>query len=58
MRANMDLQKMASMPWGGSGSAWYHAYSRAKKAIEAAQDQVRAAHDGLLGFLGHAADDA
>lgn len=57
-RANMDLQKMATMPWGGSGSAWDHAYCRAKKAMEIAQDEIRRAHGGLLKYLGHTTEDA
>ncbi len=53
MRANMYLNKMAAMPWGGSGSAWHQAYSFAKKAIERSQDEIPTAHETLLAYLGH-----
>lgn len=49
MRANMSLQKMATMPWGGSGSAWHHAYSFAQKAIIRARSAIPAARATLLG---------
>jgi hypothetical protein len=53
MQANMYLQKMATVPWGGSGSAWHHAYSFASKAITRAQSEVPAALKELLSYLGH-----
>lgn len=55
MRANMSLQKMATMPWGGSGSAWDHAYAFAQKAITCAQTEIPTARATLLGHLGHPA---
>jgi hypothetical protein len=58
MRANMSLQKMATMPWGGSGSAWDHAYSFAQKAIACAREEIPAARVALLGHLGHSAGSA
>ena len=53
LRANMYLQKMSTMPWGGSGSAWHHAYSFTQKAIVCAKTEVPAARHALLGHLGH-----
>jgi hypothetical protein len=58
MRANMYLQKMATVPWGGSGSAWYQAYSFAQKAITCAQTEIPIAHEALLKHLGHSQNDA
>jgi hypothetical protein len=57
MRANMSLKKMATMPWGGNGSAWHHAYSNAMKSIERAQTQIPMALKALLKHLSHE-DDA
>jgi len=53
LQANMYLQKMATMPWGGSGSAWHQAYSFGEKAITCAQTEVPAARDALLRHLGY-----
>jgi HNH endonuclease len=58
MRANMSLKKMATMPWGGDGSAWHHAYSSAHKAITCAQSEIPAARRVLLDHLGHSAASA
>jgi len=58
MRANMSLNKMAIMPWGGSGSAWHHAYADAKKTIERSQVQIPEALNALLKHLSHKEDDA
>lgn len=58
MRANMCLQKMASLPWGGSGSAWHHAYSFAQKAITRVQTELPTARAPLLGYLGHSDEPA
>lgn len=58
MCANMSLNKMAIMPWGGSGSAWHHAYMDAKKIIERSQTQIPEALDALLAHLSHKEDDA
>ncbi len=58
MRANMSLNKMARMPWGGSGSAWHHAYMDAKKTIEGSQPKIPEALDALLAHLKHEGDDA
>jgi hypothetical protein len=53
MRANMHLRKMATMPWGGGGSAWGHAYTDAVKAIERSQTEIHEAYAELLAHLGH-----
>jgi len=58
MRANMYLQKMAIMPWGGSGSSWHDAYTFAQKAIASAQKEIPLAQEALLKHLGHSHDDA
>lgn len=58
MRANMYLKKMATMPWGASGSAWHHAYTFAIKAIERSQTEIPKAHETLLSHLGHTKEDA
>jgi uncharacterized protein YukE len=58
MRANMHLNKMASMPWGGSGSAWHHAYSFAMKAINRSQEEITEAYTALLEHLGHEKEEA
>lgn len=58
MRANMHLGKMATMPWGGGGSAWGHAYSFAMKAIECSQTEILKACETLLAHLGHTKDNA
>ena len=52
MQANMYLHKMAILPWGGSGSAWHHAYSFAMKAITRAQAEVPEALEALMSYLG------
>ena len=57
MRANMYLHKMATLPWGGTGSAWHQAYSFARKAIKCAQREIPAARHALLKHLG-TPDDA
>jgi hypothetical protein len=54
MRANMYLQKMATIPWGGSG-AWPQAYEFSQKAIVCAQREIPAALTTLLSHLGHSA---
>jgi len=58
MRANMSLNKMSRMPWGGSGSPWHHAYMDAKKTIEGSQPKIPEALDALLAHLKHEGDDA
>jgi len=58
MRANMHLRKMTTMPWGGSGSAWYHAYTDAVKAIERSQTEIPKAYETLLAHLGHTKENA
>jgi len=55
MLANMYLQKMATIPWGGSG-AWPQAHSFAMKAIIRAQQEIPVALKTLLSHLGHSAD--
>jgi HNH endonuclease len=52
MQANMYLQKMASLPWGGSG-AWPQAHGAAQKATAVAQTRIPTARDLLLEHLGH-----
>ena len=58
MRANMYLGKMSTMPWGGSGSAWHHAYTFAQKAIACAQEEVPIAREALLKHLKHSQDES
>jgi hypothetical protein len=58
MRANMYLTKMATMPWGGSGSAWHQAYAFAMKAINRSQTEIPEAYEALLAHLGHKKEDA
>ena len=58
MRANMHLKKMATMPWGGSGSAWHHAYTFAVKTIERSQTEIPKAYETLLTHLGHTKENA
>ncbi len=58
MRGNIYLQKMAAMPWGGSGSAWDHSYKFAEKAITSTQKEIPVAREALLKHLGHSQDEA
>lgn len=53
MRANMSLKKMAEMPWGGSGSAWHHAFSESQRSIGIAKSEIKAARDEIMCELGH-----
>ena len=53
MRANISLKKMSIMPWGGSGSAWHHAFMDAKEMIETSQPVIQKALDALLQHLKH-----
>jgi len=57
MRANMSLKKMAIMPWGGSGSAWHHAYMDSIKTMKCSQAQIIAALHALLAHLSHKEED-
>lgn len=52
MRANMYLEKMATLPWSGSG-AWPQAHGCAQKAIACAQAEIPKARSVLLEHLGH-----
>jgi hypothetical protein len=58
MRANMYIKKMATIPWGGTGSAWHQAYTFAMKAIERSQTEIPKAHAILLAHLGHEKEEA
>lgn len=53
LQANVYLNKMGTVPWGGSGSAWAQAHSFAQKAIAKAQQQIPEARESLLAYLGH-----
>jgi hypothetical protein len=53
MRANMSLQKIAAIPWGGAGSAWHHAFSEAQRSIGIAKTEIETAREALLRELGH-----
>lgn len=58
MRANMYITKMATMPWGGTGSAWHQAYAFAMKAIKRSQTEIPEAMAVLLEHLGHEMEEA
>ncbi len=58
MLANMHLQKMATLPWGGGGSAWSHAHDNAMTAIKRSQNEIPAAYCALLEHLGHQKENA
>jgi hypothetical protein len=58
MRANAHLGKMASMPWGGTGSAWHHAYLNANRDIKLVYGLADSAQVALLDHLGHERTEA